>query len=98
MYTIKEMYDLSHSQAGSYLSQFTYPWEALPGIKEMILQLGAQLDKDDYIQVAENIWVHKTAKVAPTAFIAGPTIIGANTELPTTQFSPTRAGPRTKAQ
>ena len=75
------MYDLSHSQAGSYLSQFTYPWEALPGIKEMILQLGAQLDKDDYTQVAENIWVHKTAKVAPTAFIAGPTIIGANTEV-----------------
>ena len=81
MYTVNEMYDLSHSQAGGYLSQFTYPWEALPGIKEMILQLGAQLDKNEYTQESENVWVHKSAKVAPTASLAGPTIIGANTEV-----------------
>ena len=81
MYTIQDMYDTSHSLAGEYLSQFTYPWEALPGIKELIVRLGDQLNKDDYTQVAENVWIHKTAKVAPTASIAGPTIIGTNTEV-----------------
>ena len=77
---INELYDLQHTQAAAYLSAFTYPWEALKGIKDMILALGPALG-EDYEQVSENVWVHKTAKVAPTAFLGAPCIIGANTEV-----------------
>ena len=80
MYSISEMYDLSHTKAAEYLQGFTYPWEALKGIKDMILTLGATLG-DDYAQVTEGVWVHKTAKVAPTAYLGAPCIIGANTEV-----------------
>ena len=77
---INELYDLSHTQAAAYLSGFTYPWEALKGIKDMILSLGPTLG-EAYDQVSENVWVHKSAKVAPTAFLGAPCIIGANTEV-----------------
>ena len=77
---ISELYDLSHTQAADYLSGFTYPWEALKGIKDMILALGPMLG-EEYTQVSENVWVHKTAKVAPTAYLGAPCIIGANTEV-----------------
>ncbi|MBQ8880908.1 MAG: UDP-N-acetylglucosamine pyrophosphorylase [Oscillospiraceae bacterium] len=80
MYSISEMYDLSHTKAAEYLKAFTYPWEALKGIKDMILALGPTLGKD-YTQVSENVWVHNTAKVAPTAYLGAPCIIGANTEV-----------------
>ena len=80
MDTIKELYDLEHTLAAGYLSGFTHPWEALKGIKEMILKLGASLG-EDYLNVSENVWVHKTAQIAPTAFLGAPCIIGANTEV-----------------
>ena len=80
MDTIKELYDLEHTLTAEYLSGFSYPWEALKGIKEMILKLGASLG-EDYLEVSENVWVHKTAQVAPTAFLGAPCIIGANTEV-----------------
>jgi len=77
---IQNLYDLSHTLAASYLSGFTYPWEALKGIKDMILALGPTLG-EEYTEVSETVWVHKTAKVAPTAFLGAPCIIGANTEV-----------------
>ncbi|MBP5331202.1 MAG: UDP-N-acetylglucosamine pyrophosphorylase [Lachnospiraceae bacterium] len=80
MYTIKEMYDLEHTLAGEYLAKFTYPWEALKGIKELILSLGPELG-DEYEEREPQVWVHKTAKIAPTAFLGAPCIIGANTEV-----------------
>lgn len=80
MLTIQELFDLDHTQAKAYLSQFTYPWEALKGIKEFILQLGSTLG-DDYQEVSPQVWVHKTATVAPTAFLGAPCIIGAGTEV-----------------
>ena len=80
MNTVKELYDLRHTLAAEYLSGFTYPWEALKGIKDMILELGPTLG-EDYSEVSEGVWVHKTAKVAPTAFLGSPCIIGANTEV-----------------
>lgn len=80
MVTIQELFDLDHTQAKEYLSQFTYPWEALKGIKEFILQLGSTLG-DDYQEVSPQVWVHKTATVAPTAFLGAPCIIGAGTEV-----------------
>ena len=77
---IQNLYDLSHTLAAQYLSQFTYPWEALKGIKDMILAIGPTLG-DEYTEISENVWVHKTAKVAPTAFLGAPCIIGANTDV-----------------
>ena len=81
MYAIKDLYDLDHTLAKDYLSQFTYPWEALKGIKDMILALGKTLDKSEYDEVSENVWVHKTAKVFPSAYLGAPCIIGPNTEV-----------------
>ena len=81
MYTIKELYDLDHTLAKEYLRDFEYPWEALKGIKDMIIALGKTLNKDEYDEVSENVWIHKTAKVFPSAYIAAPCIIGANTEV-----------------
>ena len=77
---ISELYDLSHTLAADYLKQFTYPWEALKGIGDMILSLGAHLGAD-YTQVSPQVWVHNTAKVAPTAYLGAPCIIGAGTEV-----------------
>ena len=74
MYTILDLYDLDHTLAADYLRQFTYPWEALKGIKELILSLGPTLGPD-YEEVSENVWVHKTAKVFPSAYLGAPCII-----------------------
>ena len=81
MYTIKDLYSLEHTMAADYLKQFTYPWEALKGIKDEIIRLGESLDPAAYQQVAPQVWVHVSAKVAPTAFLGAPCIIGANTEV-----------------
>ena len=81
MYTINDLYDLDHTLAADYLRQFTYPWEALKGIKEMILELGKGLDPAEYTEVSEHVWVHKTAKVFPSAYLGAPCIIGPNTEV-----------------
>ena len=56
MYTIKDLYDLDHTLAKDYLSQFTYPWEALKGIKDFILELGPTLDAGEYEEISENVW------------------------------------------
>ena len=78
---IQELFDLNHTLAADYLRGFTYPWEALEGIKEWIVSLGNSLDTDCYDQVAPQVWVHKTAKVAPTAYLGAPCIVGENTEV-----------------
>ena len=80
MYKTSELYDLSHSLAGSYLSGFEYPWQALAGIKSLILTLGPTLGCD-YTEVSPSVWVHNTAVVAPTAYLGAPCIIGPGTEV-----------------
>ena len=81
MLKTEQLYDLSHTMAADYLRQFSYPWEALAGIKAEILRLGATLDPAEYTEVSEHVWVHKTATVAPTAYLGAPCIIGARTEV-----------------
>ena len=81
MYTINDLYDLDHTLAKDYLSEFTYPWEALGGIKEMIIRLGESLDPEEYEEVSEHVWVHKTAEVFPSAYIGAPCIIGPETQV-----------------
>lgn len=80
MYTIQNLYDPRHSLAAEYLQKFTYPWEALPGIKEMIRALGQTLG-EEYIQVSPQVWVHNTATVAPTAYLGPLTVIGPGTDV-----------------
>ena len=77
---ISKLYDLQHTLSGDYLAGFTYPWEALKGIKDLILTLGETLG-EDYVQVQPQVWVHKTAQVFDTAYLCAPCIIGANTEV-----------------
>ena len=81
MYTVCDLYDLSHTIAKDYLLQFQYPWEALKGIKDMILELGSKLSKEEFTEVSPQVWVHKTAKVFPSAYLGAPCIIGADTEV-----------------
>jgi NDP-sugar pyrophosphorylase family protein len=80
---ITSLFDLTHTIASDYLKGFEYPWEALAGIKDEILALQEKLDKSEYLISGEknDIYIHKTAKVAPTACINGPCIIGAGTEV-----------------
>ena len=80
MVTTSALYDLTHSLAGNYLSGFHYPWQALRGIKELILTLGPGLG-DEYREISPAVWVHKSAKIAPTAYLGAPCIIGAQTEV-----------------
>ena len=77
---IAELYDLSHTKASAYLAGFEYPWEALSNIKKLILELGATLGAE-YTEISPQVWVHNTAKIAPTAYLGAPCIIGENTEV-----------------
>lgn len=79
--TVKEMYDLNETIAKDLFEGVTYPWEVLPKIGSFILELGATLSEEEYEKREENVWVAKSAKVAPTALIAGPAIIGKNAEI-----------------
>ncbi len=78
---ITGLLDLSHTAAGDYLAQFEYPWQALDGIKELIVSLGEGLDPSEYDQRSPQVWVHKTATVFPTAYLGAPCIIGPRTEV-----------------
>ena len=78
---ITDLYDLSHTAGADYLSQFTYPWAALKGISDFIIALGKTLSPEEYDCPSENVWVHKTAKVFPSAYLGSPCIIGPETEV-----------------
>ena len=80
MYRITELYDLDHTLASAYLSGFEYPWEALKGLKDYIVELGQTLG-EDYEEKSEHVWVHKSATVFPSAYLGAPCIIGPNTEV-----------------
>ena len=78
---ITNLYNLEETNAKDIFNNCEYPWEVLPKIKDFIIQLGETLPSEKYEKLNENIWIAKSAKVAPTAFINGPTIIGENTEI-----------------
>lgn len=88
MLTLKthQLYDLSHTLAKELLEACEYPWLALPKIKEFVLALGKTLSTDEYDLVGDDVWIAKSAKIAPSATICGPAIIGKNTELRTGAF------------
>lgn len=78
---IKELYNLEETIAKELLESVTYPWEALPKIADFIIEIGNKLDPEKYEKKGENIWIAKSAKVAPTAYINGPAIIGEDAEI-----------------
>jgi NDP-sugar pyrophosphorylase family protein len=79
--TVGRLYNLEESLAAPLLRSVIYPWEALPKINEFIIELGKSLPEEEYEQTGENIWIAKSAVVAPTAYIHGPAIIGKNAEV-----------------
>ncbi len=78
---ICNLYDLNQTIAGDYLLQFIYPWEALKGIGEFIMQIGPLLDPNYYVQLSDNIWVARNAKIEQSAYINGPLIIDEEAEI-----------------
>ncbi len=79
--TVKELYTLEETIAKGIFQDVTYPWEVLPKISSFILELGKTLSEEEYEKRGENIWIAKSARIAPTAFINGPAIIGKNAEV-----------------
>ena len=81
MLETKELLSLDKSLAGEFLSSFRYPWQMLSSIKDFIIETGNKLPQEEYESPKENVWIHKSATVAPTAYIGAPCIIGENTEV-----------------
>ncbi len=81
MFKTLDILSPEHSLAGGWLAGFEYPWEAITRIRSHILELCKTLDKSEFTEVSENVFIHKTAVIAPTAYIGAPCIIGANTEV-----------------
>ena len=81
MYTTKNLFDLEHTIAREYLENYEYPWEALPEIKNFIRELIEKLDRNEYTEYKKDVWVHKSATIAPTADVNGPAIIGPKSEI-----------------
>ena len=81
MLKTKDLYDLTHTKAAALLEKTEYPWEALGKIKELILEIGKTLPKDEYDEVSENVWIAKDAKIYPNNYIGAPAIIGHETEV-----------------
>ena len=79
--TVKEMYTLDETIAKDIFDGVEYPWEVLPKISNFIMELGAALSEEEYEKRGDNVWVARSAKVAPTAFIGGPVIIGKDAEV-----------------
>lgn len=76
-----DLFSLEHTMAKSLLEKYEYPWEALAHIEEFVMKLGASLPEDEYMNPAKGIWVHRSAKIAPTAGIIGPVVIGPKAEI-----------------
>ena len=76
-----DLFDLSHTKARSLLESAVWPWEALAGIKELILALGPALPQDEYEEISEHVWVARDAVIYPNNYLGAPCIIGHETEV-----------------
>ena len=81
MVEIRNLYNLDETIAKEIFNDVKYPWEVLPKIQDFIIELGNKLDENKYEKKGENIWIAKTAKIAPTAYIEGPTIIDEEAQI-----------------
>lgn len=78
---IKNLYNLEETIARKIFEGIEYPWEILSKIGDFIVELGNSLNEDEYDKIGEDVWIAKSAQVAPTAYIKGPTIVGKNAEI-----------------
>ena len=78
---VKNLLNLNETIANKIFENVTYPWEVINKISEFIIELGETLDKNIYEEKAPNVWVAKSAEIAPTAFIGGPCIIDENAKI-----------------
>ncbi len=76
-----QLFDLSQTIAAELFTRYDYPWEVLPHIGEFILSIGARLPEEEYRKLGEDVWIHKSAKLAPSVLMTGPAIICAGAEL-----------------
>jgi len=74
----KALFSSGHTLAWDLLSKLEYPWDALPLISSYVREIGATLDTSEYIKQDNNVWVHKTAQIAPSAYMGADIIVGAN--------------------
>ncbi len=81
MLKTRDLFDLTHTLAADLLERTEYPWEALGGIKQFIIEIGQTLPADEYEEVSEHVWIARDAKIYPNNYIAGPCIIGHETEV-----------------
>lgn len=81
MYKTENMLDLKHTIAKDYLINYEYPWEAIPEINNIILEIAKKLNKEEFIQIKENVWVHKDVIIDDNVKIIGPAIIGKNSQI-----------------
>lgn len=84
--TIKHLYDTKKTIAGRMLDEYTYPWEVLPHIGEMVRKLGEMLPESEYRKVGGSIWIHKSVEIPPTVCMKGPAIICGGAEIRTCAF------------
>ena len=78
---IVNLYNLNKTIAKELLENYIYPWEVLPNIESFILEIGKELNKEEYNQIKDTVWIHKTAKVYESAYIGENCIIGKNAEI-----------------
>lgn len=78
---IKNLLDTNYTIAKELFDRYKYPWEVLSDIKKFILDLGQNLDLDKFDKVGEDMWIAKSAKIAPTAFLSGPLIVDEDAEI-----------------
>lgn len=79
--TVEELYDLTHTAAAALLCSVRYPHEALPKIADFVRALGASLSEELYERVGDDVWIARSAKVAKSALIEGPTVICEDAEI-----------------
>ena len=83
---ITDLFDLNHTILKDYLLNYTYPWEILKDLNNIILKIGKTLPKEEYKEISPNIWIHNTVELYPTTCIIPPVIIGENTEIRHSSF------------
>lgn len=81
MFNAKNYFDYSKTLAAPLFDGIEYPWEVLPRLESFILALGPMLPADEFEQVSDNVWISRSAVVAPTASITGPCIIDSGAQI-----------------
>ena len=69
------------SRARAHLLSFLYPWEVLPTLKAYLWNIGAALDREEFEERGEGIWISRRAKVTESVSLQAPCIIEEGAEL-----------------